>query len=113
VGGWGWGWGWGDNGIWGVGVVGLVGVLVVIAGFVLLFTGRYPRTLFDFALGLDRWVFRVAAYVSLMRDEYPPFQLDMGPTERAKPAEPAEATSPPPQPPEPPRSTGSPGSPER
>jgi hypothetical protein len=113
VGGWGWGWGWGDNDLWGVGIAGLVGVLVVIAGFVLLFTGRYPRTLFDFALGLDRWVFRVAAYVSLMRDEYPPFQLDMGPIEPAKLAEPAEATSPPPQPPEPPPSTGSPGSPER
>jgi hypothetical protein len=91
VGGWGWGWGWDNNEVWGIGIAGLVGVLVVIAGFVLLFTGRYPRTLFDFALGLDRWVFRVAAYVSLMRDEYPPFRLDMGPTE---PAEPAEAPPP-------------------
>ena len=89
VGGWGWGWnwGWGDD-VWGIGFSGLVGILVVIAGFVLLFTGGYPRSLFEFVLGLDRWVFRVAAYVSLMRDEYPPFRLDMGPDEPAEEAEP-------------------------
>jgi hypothetical protein len=85
----GWGWGWTDDHFWGIGLAGLVGVLVLIAGFVLLFTRNYPRTLFDFALGLDRWVFRVAAYVSLMRDEYPPFRLDMGPTEPAERPPPA------------------------
>jgi hypothetical protein len=82
----GWGWGWNDD-YRGIGIAGLVGILVVIAGFVLLFTGRYPRSLFDFTLGLDRWAFRVAAYVSLMRDEYPPFRLDMGPAEPPEPAE--------------------------
>jgi hypothetical protein len=48
-------------------------VTVIIAWFAILFTGRYPRGLFDFAVGLLRWSSRVTAYVYLMRDEYPPF----------------------------------------
>ena len=57
---------------------GLIGVLVLFAAIALLYTARYPRGLFDLVLGLDRWVARVAAYVFLMTDSYPPFRLDQG-----------------------------------
>jgi hypothetical protein len=75
--------------------ISLLGILVLIAGVVLLFTGRYPRPLFDIVIGVNRWIYRVLAYVALMRDEYPPFRLDQGPDEPAdRPADGPAATPP-------------------
>jgi hypothetical protein len=72
----------GDGSAWGSGS-GLIGLMTVIAGVVLLCTGRYLTSIFDFVMGMDRWVFRVAAYAMLMTDAYPPFRLDMGGKESA------------------------------
>jgi Domain of unknown function (DUF4389) len=47
----------------------------VFAFFAVLFTGRWPRSAFDFLVGTARWAFRVVAYVHLMTDSYPPFSL--------------------------------------
>jgi hypothetical protein len=62
---------------------GVAGLIVLIAAVALLFTGRYPRGLFDLVMGFHRWIYRVIAYAGLMRDEYPPFRLDLGGREPA------------------------------
>jgi hypothetical protein len=58
-------------------VLGIAWALAtVVAWFSILFTGRYPAGLYQFATGVLRWSTRVEAYVLLLRDEYPPFSLD-------------------------------------
>jgi hypothetical protein len=78
------------------GGVGFLDLLVLVAAVSLLFKARYPQSLFDLIVGLNRWIFRVVAYAALMTDVYPPFRLDQGGTEppqgasvdeRSRPAE--------------------------
>jgi hypothetical protein len=73
------GWSVGADDGWRVaGGGGLIAVVAIIGAAVLTFRGTYPRELFHFVMGLNRWCFRVLAYVALLRDEYPPFRFDGG-----------------------------------
>ena len=74
---------------------GLVGILVLVAAISLVVNGEYPRSLFEYVIGLNRWVIRVVAYGALMTTAYPPFLLDKGeqePTQETPPATPETST---------------------
>ena len=53
-------------------------IITFIAWFAILFTGRYPKGMFDFVVGIYRWDNNVNAYILLLRDDYPPFSLSAG-----------------------------------
>ncbi len=55
--------------VYGIGV----GIALFISFWAILFTGKFPRGMFDFVVGYMRWSIRVGAYMNLLRDEYPPF----------------------------------------
>ena len=89
------------NGWEAAGGPGLIGWVTIFAGVALLFTGKYPRGLYDFVMGMNRWCYRVGAYATLMTDRYPPFALDKGRPSRSMTEHadaPAEPTSWPPPP---------------
>ena len=50
-----------------------VGIVLFISFWAILFTGKFPRGMFDFVIGALRWQARVIAYMYMMTDEYPPF----------------------------------------
>ncbi len=61
---------------WGrVPAIGLLPALILITAVLLLFTGKYRQDIWKLVMGVNRWSFRVAAYVLLLTDRYPPFSL--------------------------------------
>ena len=88
-----------SSGFQPIGGYSVLNLLVVIAGFFLLISGRYPSALFDLLLGINRWLYRVLTYIAFMRDEYPPFRLDQGQYETSdgeldRPTTPAPVSTP-------------------
>ncbi|MEO0073266.1 MAG: DUF4389 domain-containing protein [candidate division WOR-3 bacterium] len=57
--------------LWGLGIA--AAVLQFIAWWAILFTGKYPKGMFDFVVKYQRWGLRVGAYLGMMTDKYPPF----------------------------------------
>lgn len=55
-----------------------MGLITILSWFAILFTGKYPKSFFDFAAGVMRWQANVWAYIALLRNEYPPFSLEPG-----------------------------------
>jgi len=56
----------------------VAGIVTFIAFFAILFTKKYPESLFNFVVGVNRWGANVTAYVFLLRDDYPPFTMEAG-----------------------------------
>lgn len=81
----------GDPAWWWSG--GLLALVVLVAAIGLLFAARYPRGLFDLAMGCERWALRTVAYAALMTDVHPPFRRDQGGEEPA-PAPPPPTSGP-------------------
>jgi len=80
------GWEFGRNQAWRItGGAGLITVLTLIAAVILAISGHYPQRTFDLVMGLNRWCYRVLAYVALISGEYPPFRLDAGGTDPRPP----------------------------
>ncbi|MDD5038319.1 MAG: DUF4389 domain-containing protein, partial [Dehalococcoidales bacterium] len=53
----------------------VAGVILFFAWVIIIFTGKYPKGMFDFTSGYLRWMTRVNGYVYLLTDKYPPFSL--------------------------------------
>ena len=74
-----------QSGHWQANWPGFIGLLMCVAAILLLVKNTYPRSIFDLAMGLNRWVLRVGAYAALLTPEYPPFRIDPGPHETDAP----------------------------
>lgn len=60
--------------LWALGIAS--GVVIFIAWWAILFTGRYPKWAFTFVAGYVRWYTRVSGYYLLLTDKYPPFSIE-------------------------------------